>query len=116
MATMPTIALKDEAKMLSGFLLISGNGPLAATPSRDCLFMVPPLPFSSSAKDLLATLKQREFSVTITTDGTAFQLRGACGPNETLELSVVASGADDWKINRNEKAIISGQCELAKGK
>ncbi len=99
---MPTIALKDEAKMLSGFLLISGDGPLAATPSRDCLFMVPPLP--------------REFSVAITTDGTAFHLRGACGPNEMLELSVVATGAGDWKINRNEKAIISGQCELAKGK
>ncbi len=102
--------------MLAGFLLISGDEPLAATPSRDCLFMAPPLPFSSPAKDLLATLKQREFSVTITTDGTAFQLKGACGPNEMLELSVVATGAGDWKINRNEKAIISGQCELAKGK
>jgi hypothetical protein len=113
---MPAIALKDTSESLAGFLIISGDGPLVAVGSRDCLLMVAPLPASSSARDFLSARKHREFAVSITSEDTAFRVKGECGPSESLELFLTATGVGHWQITSDDKPIVSGQCEIAKGK
>ena len=58
---MPTIALVDEARKLAGFLLLAGDAPLGPAPLRNCLFMAPPLQFSSLRRidDRLVVAGQR---------------------------------------------------------
>ena len=102
--------------MLAGFLMVSGDGAIGVTPSRDCLFMVPPVPFASPTKDFLAARKHSEFSVSISTEDSGFRLKGTCGPGETFELHLLQSGTGTWRISRDQDSALSGSCELAKGK
>jgi hypothetical protein len=112
---MPTIALLDETRKLAGFLLLAGDAPLGPAPSRDCLFMVPPLPFASPAKDVLTERKHAEFGVAISLEGTAFSLKGSCQETELLEVYLPQSGMGTWKISSGEGILAAGTCELAKG-
>ena len=112
---MATIALVDEAQELAGFLLLAGDDPLGAASSRDCLFMVPPLPFSSPAKDALSKRAHAEFAVAISLEGAAFRLTGFCQVAELLDVYLPRSGDGTWSIASRESLIASGSCQLAKG-
>jgi hypothetical protein len=112
---MPTIALVDEAQKLAGFLLLAGDAPLAVASSRGCLFMVPPLPFSSPAKEVLAQRKNSEFAVAISAEGSGFRLKGPFQIVELVDVHLPESGPGSWSIASGGGVLASGTCELAKG-
>jgi hypothetical protein len=111
---MAAIALKDESQNLAGFLLVSGDEPLGVTTGRDCIFMIPPSPFSSPAKDILSELKNQEFAVTMSTEGAGLRLSGSSAEGELFEAYLPTSGVGTWSL-QYQKGVVKGQCELAKG-
>jgi hypothetical protein len=109
---MSAIVLFEGTPPPIAFLLFGGDEPVAPGSTRDCVFMVLPLPSSSPAAQIVGERKHEEFAVTIASAAGELHISGECRPGEMLDIRFSDERRGSWALTIGSQQY-SGACEWA---